>query len=162
MNKITLKKGAKMTLISQVQPDSANTSVVYKLNKKGIVSVSKKGVVKAKKVGKVKITIESKYGNAKTTIQVKVVSKKVANKILKLKKTKITLKKKGATAQIVIKALTRDTTDKITYKVVKGKKYVTVDQFGIVKAKIKPSAKAKQAIIEVKCGKSKKKIMIIL
>ena len=162
VNKITLKKGAKLTLAAWIQPSNASQKVTYKLSKKGIVSVSGKGVVKAKKAGKVTITISSNDGNAKTKVQVKVVNKKVTNKKLKLKKSKFTLKKKGGAAQIEIKTLTKNTTDKITYKVVKGKKYVKVDKYGMVMAKVKASSKAQKATIEVKCGKSKKKVQITL
>lgn len=162
LNKITLKKGAKLAFTTEVLPKGAKQNLAYKLSRKGIVSVSKKGVIKAKKAGKVKITITSIDGAAKTYVQVKVVNKKIINKKLKLKKTKLRMKKKGASAQIQIKALTKDTTDKITYKIVKGKKYVKVDKFGVIRAKVKPSAKAKKAVVEVKCGKSKKKVGITL
>ncbi len=162
VSRMTLKKGSKATLKVTVFPSDVSQNVTYKLSKSGIVTISKKGVVKAKKTGKVTVTVVSADQKASTEIQIKVVNQKKTNKKLKLANTKITLNKKGATAQIMVKSMTKWTTDKITYKVIKGKKYVKVDKFGTVTAKVKASKKTKKAVIQVKCGKVTKKVKVTI
>lgn len=49
----------------------------------------------------------------------------VANKKLILKKQSYSLKKKGAVAALVVTKLTKNTTDKITYKVLAGGKSIS-------------------------------------
>lgn len=162
VKKITLVKKKSVKLVSAVAPKTAMQGVTYKSSKKKVATVSSKGVVKAKKAGTTKITIKSKDGLKKQTIKVTVVNKAVKNKTLKLKKSKVTLKKKGATAQISVKKLTKKATSKITYKVKSGKKYVKVDKYGKVTCKIKPTKKAKKAVITVKCGKATKNYMVTI
>ena len=57
--------------------------------------------------------------------------------------------KKGKTYTVAIKSITKNTTEKITYKT-SMKSVATVDKYGVVKAK-----KKGKATITVKCGKKK-------
>lgn len=89
-----------------------------------------------------------------------VVDKTVKNKKLVLEKKSYRLKKKGEKITIQIKKLTKNTTDRVTYKVIKGKKYIKVNKNGTVACKIKPSKKKVTAKVQVKCGKVKKTVAI--
>ena len=75
------------------------------------------------------------------------------NKVLKISPTKKSLKK-GKTLTIKIKKITKNTTDKITYKS-SNKSVATVDAHGKVKAK-----KKGKAVITVKCGKKSAKLQL--
>lgn len=160
LSKITLVKGKKITLVTSVSPAKASQKVTYKSSKKSVVSVNVKGVVKAKRAGKAKITITTADKKKKKVVTVRVVKKKKKNKELVLKKKSATLKKKGKTAQISVKSLTKGTTDKITYKVTAGKKYITVDSYGQVK--VKRFKNKQKAVVRVRCGKAVKKFKIVM
>ena len=162
VSNITLLKGKKVTLESAVSPGTAMEGITYTSENKKVATVTQKGVVRAKQKGMAKIVIKSKDGKVTKIITIRVVNKKIANKKLQLKKFKATLKKKGAVVQITAKSLTGKTTDKITYRVIKGAKYVAVDKYGEVTAKIKPASKKKTAVIRVKCGKVSKNFTITL
>ncbi len=151
----------KISLKSSVLPSAASQSVTYKSSNTSVATVNKNGIIKTKKAGKATITITT-INNKKATIKVVVVKKAKKNKKLSLKKKTIKLKKKGSSAVIGIKALTKKTTDKITYKVVSGKKYVKVDKFGTVVSKIAPKKKARTAKIKVTCGKVSKIVKVII
>lgn len=151
-NKITLKKGKKVTLKASVSPAKASQKVTFKSSKKKVATVSKKGVVKAKKPGTAKITVKTSNGKKKV-ITIKVVKKDKVNKKLTLTKKSLKLKK-GKTAQIKVKKMTAGTTSKLTYKSNK-KKVATVDKYGVIKAK-----KKGKATITVTCGKKKAKIKV--
>lgn len=154
-NKLYIKKGTKVKLVSTLN-DGAKPATVTTKNKK-VVSVSGT-TIKGVKAGNTMVTIQS--GTKKKTIRVYVSKKAVKNKKLTLKKSKLTLKKKNATAQIAVKKLTKKSTDKISYKVVSGAKYVKVNKCGVVTAKINPAKKAKTAKIKVTCGKASKTVKV--
>ena len=144
--------------------DSHVADFRYASSNKKVATVSSKGVVKGVKAGTAKITVTAADGSGKkATVTVKVVKKAVANKVLKLKKSAVTLKKKGATAQITIKALTKGTTDTVTYSLTKaGKKLISVDKYGVVTVKAKPTKKAQKAVVTVKCGKKSAKYTVTI
>lgn len=146
-NKINLKKGKKVQLVTSVLPAKASQKVSFVSSAEKVATVSSTGVVKAKKPGTAKITVRTDNGKIKV-ITIKVVKKEKKNKKLKLAKKKLKLKK-GATAQIKIKKMTSGTTSILTYKS-KKKKIASVDKFGVITAKKKGTAK-----ITVKCGKKK-------
>lgn len=152
---VYLKKGGKVTLSATVTGTGKfSKSVTWKSSKTKVATVSSKGVVKAKAAGTAKITAVSKTDKAKkASITVKVSKKAVKNKKLKLKASKKSLKK-GKTYTVGIKAITKKTTDAVTFKSNK-KATVSVDKFGVVKAK-----KKGKAVITVKCGKKKAKLTI--
>lgn len=160
ISKITLVKGKKIALITSVAPAKASQKVTFKSSKKSVVAVSAKGIVQAKKAGKAKITITTTDNKKKKTITIQVVKKKKANKKLVLKKKSVVMKKKGQTAQIQVKTLTKGTTDKITYKVTSGKKYVKVDAYGQIT--VKKFKNKQQAVVSVRCGKAVKKVKVSL
>ncbi len=145
----TVKTGSKLKF-------KASTNVTWKSSDKKIATVSKKGVVKIKKkTGTVKITaISVKDNKIKAETTLNVVKKAKTNQVLKLHNTKYTLDKKGAKVQIKVKALTKNTTDIIKYKVISGAAYVKSDSYGIVTLKAKPGKKAKKAQVKVTCGKA--------
>lgn len=151
-NKITLKKGKSVKLVSTVSPAKASQKVTYTSSKKKVATVSSAGTVKAKKAGTAKITVKTANGKKKV-ITIKVVKKEKVNKKLTLSKKKLTLKK-GKTTQIKVKKMTAGTTSKLTYK--SGKKSIaSVDKYGVIKAK-----KKGKATITVTCGKKKATIKV--
>ena len=160
VNQVTMLKKKTLKLAGNVSPKNANQEVVYKSSKPAVASVTASGVVKAKKAGKTVITVLSKDGNAKAKVTITVVNKKVVNKKLVLKKQSYRLKKKGAVAALVVTNLTKNTTDKLTYKVLSGKKYIKVNAYGEVTCKVKPSGKKATAKVQVKCGKAKKTVTL--
>lgn len=160
ISKITLVKGSKITLKTSVTPGKADQKVTYKSSKKFVASVSASGVVTAKKVGKAKITIATSDKKKKKTVSIQVVKKRKQNRKLTLKKKSVTMKKKGQTSQIQVKSLTKGTTDKITYKVTSGKKYIKVDAYGQIT--VKKFKKKQQAVVRVRCGKAQRKIRVRL
>lgn len=142
-----LKKGTKVTLKSKILPVNATQKkVVYTSNKKNVATVSAMGVIKAVKPGTAKITVKAEDGVAKKVLNVKVVKKKKSNKVLKAYKKSMTLKK-GKTAEFRLKKQTAKTTSFVTYKTSKSK-IVSIDSFGMMKAKKKGTAKVKAI-----CGK---------
>lgn len=162
LDKITLIKGKTISLVSKAVPMTTLSGVIYESSNQSIVTVSPSGLIKGIKAGKANVTVKSKDGYAKQTVQITVVNKKVSNKKLTLSKSKITLKKKGDSAQILIKKLTAKTTEKVTFKVTSGKKLIKVDKYGSVTAKKAPTKKAKKAVVTVKCGKILKKFTVTL
>lgn len=71
-NKVTLKKGKKLTLIINRNPITSTEKLKYASSAPKVASVTQKGVIKAKKKGKCKITIKSGNKKKKTvTITVK-------------------------------------------------------------------------------------------
>ncbi len=68
--KMTLGKGAKVTLKPVITPITTKDKVSYQTSDKKIVTVSSKGVVVGKKAGKAKITVTS--GKKKVTVSVTV------------------------------------------------------------------------------------------
>ena len=62
--------------------------------------------------------------------------------------------KKGKTYTVAIKSITKNTTEKITYKTSK-KSVATVDKYGVVKAKKKGKAK-----LTIKVGTKKAKVSV--
>lgn len=158
---ISLVKGRKVKLAVSVSPKKANQKVVFSSNNKSVAAVNNLGVVHAKKAGKAKITIATKDGTKKKVVVIQVQKGKVANQKLSLKKAQVTLKKKKQTAQIAVKALTKNTTDQITYKVVSWKKYIKVDAYGKVTV-IRDFAGSKTANVLVRCGKAEKVFKVLL
>ena len=69
-NKVTLKKGKKLTLKTVVAPITSLQKVTYISNKKSVATVNKNGKITAKKKGTAKITITS--GSKKKVITVTV------------------------------------------------------------------------------------------
>lgn len=157
---ITLLVGKKAKLDTSVSPKAAEQKVIFSSSKKSVASVSSTGVVTAKKKGKTNITITTKDGKKKKTIPILVVDKKKANKTLALKQNKAVLKTKVQNVQIVIKKLTKNTTDTISYKVTSGKKYVRVDSYGNIT--VKKFVNGASAMITVRCGKISKTMKVIL
>ena len=157
---ITLVKGKKVKLVTSVTPKEASQKVTYKSDKKSVAAVDSKGVVRAKKAGKAKITVLFSDKKKKKVIAIQVVNKKKANKKLVLKKSKAVLKKKNQTVQITVKALSKNTTDTIKYKVTSGKQYIKVDAYG--KVTVKKYKKNKSAAVTVSCGKVKKTFKVTL
>ena len=139
-NQITMVKGKTLKLVGDVSPKKAEQGVVYKSTKPAVASVTDAGVVKAKKAGKTVITALSGDGKAQKKITITVSNKAVTNKKLVLKKQSYSLKKKGAVTALAITKLTKNTTDKITYKILSGKKVT--------------------AKVQVKCGKAKKQVTV--
>ena len=133
---------------------------MYKSSKKFVASVSASGVVTAKKAGKAKITITTSDKKKKKTVSIQVVKKRKQNRKLTLKKKSVTMKKKGQASQIQVKSLTKGTTDKITYKVTSGKKYIKVDAYGQIT--VKKFKNKQQAVVRVRCGKAQRKIRVRL
>ena len=68
--KLTLKKGAKFNILTDVLPITSQDKLTFTTSKKSIVTVSKKGVIKAKKAGSAVITVKS--GKKKIRIKIKV------------------------------------------------------------------------------------------
>lgn len=158
ISRITLVKGSKIILKTSVSPSKAGQKVMYKSSRKLVASVSAGGVVTAKKAGKAKITITASDKKKKRTVSIQVVKKRKQNRKLTLKKKSVTMKKKGQTSQIQVKSLTKGTTDKITYKVISGKKYIKVDSYGQIT--VKKCKKNQKAAVRVRCGKAQKKVTI--
>ena len=159
-NQITMVKGKTLKLVGDVSPKKAEQGVVYKSSKPAVASVTDAGVVKAKKAGKTVITALSGDGKAQKKITITVSNKAVTNKKLVLKKQSYSLKKKGAVTALAITKLTKNTTDKITYKILSGKKYIKVNAYGEITCKVKPSGKKVTAKVQVKCGKAKKQVTV--
>lgn len=160
LSKITLKKGKKVKLVTAVLPAEADQKLVFTSDKASVATVNEQGVVKAKKAGKVKITAATADGSSlKKTISIWVVKKNKKNTKLALKKNKTSLKK-GQTTQISVKKLTKKTTDKITYKVSAGKKYIRVDAYGTVS--VKKYKKKVKAVVTVRCGRKSRKFKVAL
>lgn len=168
-NKIYLAKSNKkqtLQIKAKISPAKASQKVKFSNSNKKLASVSNKGkvTIKKKKTGTTKITVttidkSAKGKTLKKVITIHVVKKKKTNKQLTLtSKKKLTLKKKNAVSQIKIKKRTSKTTEKITYKVTKGAKFIKVDQYGVITCKVAPSNKKKEGLVRVSCGK--KKIMI--
>jgi len=160
VNQVTMVKKSSLKLTGSVSPKKANQGVVYKSSNPAVASVTAAGAVKAKKAGKTVITVLSKDGNAKAKVTITVEDKPVANKRLVLKKQSYRLKKKGAAAALAVSKLTKNTTDKITYKVLSGRKYIKVNAYGVVTCKVKPTTKKVTAKVQVKCGKVKKSVTL--
>lgn len=155
------KKKQILQLKTSIQPAKAGQKVKYSSSHNKLATVTSKGkvVVKKNKTGTVKITVRSVNKTAQGKVLKKVITirvmkkKKVNKKLVPGSAGKLTLKKKNAVKQIRIKKLTSKTTDKVTYKVIKGKKYVRVDQYGVITCRISPQKKKKEAKIRVSCGK---------
>ena len=156
--KITLVKGSSIKLATSVVPAKANQKVTFKINKKSLASVSVKGVIKAKKAGVVKISVISTDKKVKKYITIRIVNKKKKNTRLVLKKNSAVLKKKSQTVRVGVKSLTKNTTDKITYRVISGKGLVKVDAYGTVSVKSFKSGKS--AVVRVRCGEAVKDFKI--
>ena len=160
------KKTQTVQLKAAVAPAGASQKVKFGSSNKKLASVNSKGKVAIRKnrTGTAKITVSAVNKTAKgkvlkKVVTIRVVKKKKENKKLVSATAKnLTLKKKGAVKQIRIKKLTGKTTDKITYQVTTGKKYVRVDQYGVITCRVSPQKKKKEANIRVACGK--KKILI--
>lgn len=152
---VYLKKGGKVKLAAVVTgTGSFGKTLTWKSSKPAVASVSSQGVVKAKKAGATKITVTSAADKTKkATITIKVSQKAKPNKKLSLKAKSKSLKK-GKTYTIAIKAMTKGTTDAVTYKSSK-KSVVSVDSYGLAKAKKKGTA-----TITVTCGKKKAKLKL--
>ena len=161
---VCAKTGTKLTLAAEVSGSASSKKVNWKTSDKTIATVSSKGVVTIKKKeGTVKITAVSAADNTKkASFTINAVSKAKANKALKLEKKKFTLKKKGAAAQIKVKEITKDTTDRITYKVTSGKDKVKIDEYGKITAKAKPAKKAKKAKVKVTCGAASVVVTVVI
>ncbi|MFQ9516582.1 MAG: leucine-rich repeat protein [Eubacterium sp.] len=158
------KKNSKISLKAKVVgTGTLSKKVTWSSSNKKVATVNKttgKVKIRASK-GTAKITATSVDDTSKkVTITIKAVGKRKVNKVLKVKNKTVKLKKKSATAQIKIKKYTKKTTDKVTYKVKSGKKYVKVDKYGVITCKVKPGKKVKAAKIQVKCGKRKQVIKI--
>lgn len=155
------KKKQTLQIKASVQPAKADQKVKYSSSNKKLATVTAKGkvVIRKNKTGKAKITVQSvkktaKGRTLKKIITIRVVKKRKGNKkLVPGSARKLTLKKKNAVKQIRIKKLTSKTTDPVTYKVTKGKKYVRVDQYGVISCRISPKKKKKEAKIRVACGK---------
>lgn len=159
-NQITMVKKKTLKLVGDVSPKKAEQGVVYKSSKPTVASVTNTGTVKAKKAGKTVITVMSKDGKAQKKITITVTNKPVANKKLVLKRKSYRLKKKGDATALAVTKLTQNTTDKITYKVLAGKKYIRVNAYGEITCKVKPSGKKVTAKVQVKCGRVKKHVTV--
>lgn len=159
-DRITMVKKKTLKLVGVVSPKKAKQGVVYKSSKPAVASVTNAGTVKAKKAGKTVITVLSIDGKAQKKITITVTNKPVANKKLILKRQSYRLEKKGAVTVIAVTKLTKNTTDKITYKVLAGKKYIRVNAYGEITCKVKPSGKKVTAKVQVKCGKVKKNVTV--
>lgn len=153
------KKGSSINLKAYVSGKGKFAEgVTWSSSNKKVATVNsrtgKVKVVSAK--GTAVITAVSAADSSKNAkITVKAVSKTKANKALKLKNKKVSFTAKGALAQIALKKYTKNTTEKLSYKVISGKKYVKVDKYGVVTCKAAPGKKAKAAKIQVSCGKRK-------
>ena len=160
-----IRKKQKLVLKAMVEgTGDISQSVIWTTTNKKIASVNKKGQVKAgTKTGSVTITaISATDTTKKARIKIRVVKKAVPNKALKLKKNKITLKAKGQQAVIYLKKYTNLTTDKVTYKIISGKKYVSVSQYGVIKSKVNSGKKAVTARIQVKYGRKKANVTVTI
>ena len=69
--KVTMKKGAKLTLKPSRTPITSTQNFTYKTSNKKVATVSSKGVITAKKKGTVKITVKSGNVTKKVTVIVK-------------------------------------------------------------------------------------------
>lgn len=151
--KVYLKKGGKVKLAAAVTGTGSYVKgLTWKSSSPAVASVSSKGVVKAKKAGTAKITVASVADKTKKAIiTIRVSQKAKPNQKLSLKAKTKTLKK-GKAYTVAIKAMTKGTTDAVTYKSSK-KSVVSIDKYGVAKAKKKGTA-----TITVKCGKKKAKL----
>ena len=68
--KVTLKKGSKLALLTELTPITSQDKVTYTSSRASVVKVSKKGLLTAKKAGKATITV--KAGKKKVKIKVTV------------------------------------------------------------------------------------------
>lgn len=157
-SKITLVKGSSIKLATSVVPSGASQKVIFTTSKKSLATVSAKGIIKAKKAGIVKISVISADKKIKKNITIRIVNKKRKNTRLALKKNSAVLNKKSQTVNIGAKSLTKNTTDKITYRVISGKGLVKVDAYGAVSVKSFKSGKS--AVVRVRCGKAVKDFKI--
>jgi len=153
-NTVYVVKGEKISIKGSVSPNTAKQKVTYKVTKgKDCVSI-KNGVITSQKAGTATISVKSADGKAVRKITVKVIKKAKANKSLTLTSKKNASLKVGASSSITVKA-TKGTTSALTYTITSGKGIVTVDKYGIIKAK-----KAGTAVIKAKCGKQTVKVTV--
>lgn len=160
-----VRKKQKLVLEAIVEgTGEVSQAVRWTTTDKNIASVDKNGRVKAgTKTGSATITaISATDSTKKAEIQIRVVKKAVPNKVLKLKKTKIRLKGKGQQAVIYLKKYTKSTTDKVTYKIISGKKYVSVNKYGVIKSKVNPGKRTVTAKVQVKCGGKKAEVIVMI
>lgn len=162
------KKKQTVQLKVAVTPAKASQKVKFSSSNRKLATVNSKGkvVIQKNRTGTAKITVTSvnKTGKGKIlkkVITIRVLKKKIPNrKLVSATAKKLTMKKKNAVKQIRIKKFTGKTTDKVIYKVTKGKKYVKVDQYGVITCRISPQRKKKEANIRISCGKKKINIKV--
>lgn len=144
--------------------EDVSRTVIWTTSNKKILSVNKKGRVKTgTKTGTATITATSVADAAKkAVIRIRVVKKAVPNKVLKLKKTRLSLNKKGQQAIICLKKYTKKTTEPLKYKLISGKRYVSVDKYGVVKSKVNAGTKARSAKVQVTCGGKKAVVVVVI
>ncbi len=93
--KLLIRKGRKFKIRTKLQVtkgSKASRGLVYKSNKKSVVTVNKKGAIKARKNGKAKVTVSSRANPSKKVVLKITVSPKVPKvKKIRLNKSKLTL-----------------------------------------------------------------------
>ena len=147
-SKVTVKKGAKLTLKPSRLPITSTQKFTYATSNKKVATVSSAGVIKAKAAGTAKITVKS--GSKKVVVTVTVPKTKTTAITVK---TSVTVKK-GKTIALNAKKTPANSDQKITYASA-NKKIATVTSAGKIKG-----VKKGTTTITVKSGNITKKIKV--
>ncbi len=147
-SKVTVKKGAKLTLKPSRVPVTSTQKFTYATSNKKVATVSSAGVIKAKAAGTAKITVKS--GSKKVVVTVTVPKTKTTAITVK---TSVTVKK-GKTIALNAKKTPANSDQKITYASA-NKKIATVTSAGKIKG-----VKKGTTTITVKSGNITKKIKV--
>ena len=147
-SKVTVQKGAKLTLKPSRLPITSTQKFTYASSNKKVATVSSAGVIKAKAAGTAKITVKS--GNKKVVVTVTVPKTKTTAITVK---TSVTVKK-GKTIALNAKKTPANSDQKITYTSA-NKKIATVTSAGKIK-----SVKKGTTTITVKSGSVTKKVQV--
>ena len=147
-SKVTVQKGAKLTLKPSRLPITSTQKFTYASSNKKVATVSSAGVIKAKAAGTAKITVKS--GNKKVVVTVTVPKTKTTAITVK---TSVTVKK-GKTIALNAKKTPANSDQKITYTSA-NKKIATVTSAGKIKG-----VKKGTTTITVKSGSITKKVQV--
>ena len=147
-SKVTVQKGAKLTLKPSRLPITSTQKFTYASSNKKVATVSSAGVIKAKAAGTAKITVKS--GNKKVVVTVTVPKTKTTAITVK---TSVTVKK-GKTIALNAKKTPANSDQKITYTSA-NKKIATVTSAGKIKG-----VKKGTTTITVKSGSVTKKVQV--
>ena len=147
-SKVTVKKGAKLTLKPSRVPVTSTQKFTYATSNKKVATVSSAGVIKAKAAGTAKITVKS--GSKKVVVTVTVPQTKTTA----LSVTSSVTVKKGKTYTLKVKKTPANSDQSVAYTT-SNKKIATVTSAGKIKG-----VKKGTTTITVKSGNITKKIKV--